>query len=73
MMLAKCKKDSFATLHRPTEVTGCQTGGKPSVSAGRPKWAGVLADGRQDVLLCVRHWSEHYTACWHGLNNSLSG
>lgn len=74
MMLAKCKKDSLATLCRPAKVAGCQTTGNPSVSAGRLKWAGMLAEyGRQDVLLCVRHWSECYTACWHGLNNSLPG
>lgn len=74
MMLAKCKKDSLATLCRPAKVAGCHTTGNASVSAGRLKWAGTLAEyGRQDVLLCVRHWSERYTACWHSLNNSLPG
>lgn len=74
MMLTKCKKDSFSALCGPAEVIGCQNGRNPSVSGGRPKWAGMLAeDSKQDVLLCVRHWSEHYTACWHCLNNSSSG
>lgn len=74
MMLVKCKKDSFATLHRPAKVPCCQSGGNTSVSAGRQNWAGMLAEAStQDVLLCVRHQSEHYTACWHGLNNSLPG
>jgi len=76
MMLAKCKKGSVATLHGPAKVAACQTSGNPSVLAGRLKWewAGVLAEGsRQDVLLCVRHQSEHSTPCWHSLNNSLSG
>lgn len=63
MMLAKCKKDSFAILCGPAWVTGCQASGNPRVSSGRPKWAGMLAeDSRQCVLLCVRHWSEQYTA-----------
>ena len=33
----------------------------------------MLAESRQDVLLYVRHGNEQYTACWHGLNNSLPG
>lgn len=59
LMLVKHKEYSFTALCVPAEVAGCRAGGNPSVLARRPKQTGVLAEeGRQEVLLCVRHWNK---------------